>query len=838
MTIKTAFVLLAAMTAATTACSGPSPSTSETFRDTRASLHRAKSCGELTGDLKADAKFKLNESIDRQILSIQRCVQTYGDAACASYGGLGYEYGDRSELGRPTSGAAADNGASGASGATPPAPSSSASSYSQTNVQVKGVDEADIVKTDGARLFLVHGRALKVLKAWPADQLAESSTTDIEGDPSEMFVANGKAVVYSHVNGADVFAAAGVQPKAAYQEFYYPGGGPMPAQRGGGGAGGGMTAASPPAYTSGPYYPLTKITVLDVAASPPVVTREVYFEGGYLDSRRVGNNVRTVLQNPAHGPKLVQSLYELDAPSRAAPSANDPAAGSSGSGSASPTPTPTYPQSGSESIAALDKLRGANIAIIDASQLSDWLPYTFVKDGGKVRAQTIACEDFYIPSVGSTEAGMTEIASLDLGNPAGLPKETAILGRAETVYGSADTLYLAANAWVETPFAWDDGNAPSGSGASGGGTAVSTGNTAAPPPPTQVGTKSVHPLTSGPAGAVSAWPTNKSHIHKFELATDPTFPNYVASGTVAGAVKDQFSLDDKDGFLRIATTESRLYVDSQGKRVQGEFGDPTQTTIVRPNTVNRLFVLGAKGPWLDVVGDAGELAPNEQLYSVRFVGPRGYVTTFRRVDPLFVFDLSQPAAPRRLAELTIPGFSEYMHPLDANHLLTIGRDATTSGRTQGLQLRIFDVTNGAAPAIVQQYTYSSNVYGSSEAEYDHKAFTYFEDKQLLAFPYWSSSSSGGSMRSSLEVFKVDAGAGFSKVGSIDHTSLVSGNPGGYSCGYYSPQVRRGVFLESWVFSVSYGGVVAKDSSNMAAPGATLPLSAPVPNTGYAPTCAY
>jgi hypothetical protein len=232
MTTKTAFALLAVLTAgATTACGGASSSTSDVTRDTRASLHRAKSCGGLLSDLKADAKFKLNESLDRQILSIHKCIQLYGDATCASYGGLDYGYATGgAEKNAPMAGAA-DTGASSSSssgGAAPPTtPAPSASSYSETNVQVKGVDEADIVKTDGSNLFLVHGNTLKVLKAWPADQLAETSSTPIEGDPSEMFVADGKAVVYSTVNGAGIFAAAGVQPKDTYQEFYYPGGGPV-----------------------------------------------------------------------------------------------------------------------------------------------------------------------------------------------------------------------------------------------------------------------------------------------------------------------------------------------------------------------------------------------------------------------------------------------------------------------------------------------------------------------------------------------------------------------------------------------------------------------------------
>jgi hypothetical protein len=217
------------------------------------------------------------------------------------------------------------------------------------------------------------------------------------------------------------------------------------------------------------------------------------------------------------------------------------------------------------------------------------------------------------------------------------------------------------------------------------------------------------------------------------------------------------------------------------------------------------------------------------------MGTRGYVVTFRRVDPLFVIDLANPRKPNVLAGLTIPGFSEYMHPIDENHIMTIGRDASTAGQVQGLALQIFDVTDGTSPKLAFKTIYTGSEYGQSQAEHDHKAFTYFEDKQLLAFPYYSY---GTTMRSSLEVFKVDLGSGFTKLGSIDHTELLAKNPQGYCGGYYGPQVRRGLFLESYVFSVSYGGIVAKDSANLGGTvGVKLPLSAPESNQGYGPVCA-
>ena len=866
MKIHTALVLLAALTSSAAVGCGSSESTSNgpNSGSTRVSLHRSKNCGDLLTDLKADAVFKLNKGIDLQIQSIQKCIIRNGEQSCAYGGYVGGGYnggptalggaaeGDAKGTGAPSPAPPSNSGSSSGSSGTAPIDQSTSTSHSETNNQVAGVDEADFVKTDGKNLYVLHGRAFKVLNAWPANQMAELSTLDIEGTPTEMFVDGGKAVIYSQVNGASLYTATGIKPKDGYQDYYAYGGG----------GGDRMNVGAPssaPYYPGGTtpeaYVPLTKITVLSLDGGAPSVAREMYFEGNYLDSRRVGTHVRTVLSGNAHGPKLKYSIYELY-PQPTNPSypsyPGDPTAvpppdctsSSGGSGTVTTTTDP-YPKTGTEMIAALEQLRAVNKAAVDASQLSDWMPYTFTKNAGAVAVSSVACEDFYVPTTGSTESGLTEVASIDLANPSALARESAILGRAETVYGSADTIYLAAQAWIEPPYMWaDDMTGGSGGGSTGsGGTATPVTEPAPAPAPSAggVGTKTLRPRTTPTTQptVVTAWATSKTHIHKFDFAADPGFPNYVASGTVVGNVKNQFSLDDKDGYLRIATSESRMYLDQDGKYLQPTFPGSTTGPQDRPQTVNHVFTMGVSGGWLNLAGDVGELAPNEQIYSVRFVGGRGYVVTFRRTDPLFVIDLQNPAAPTKIAELTIPGFSEYMHPLDATHLLTIGRDATLTGQTQGLQLQIFDVTDGTNPVVAHKFTYSNTQYGTSEAESNHKAFTYFAEQGTLAFPYYAyapNDGTGGGMHSSLELFRVDVSSGFAKLGSIDHTPLVSAYPYGYCGGYYGPEVRRGVFLDNFVYSISYGGIIAKDVNNLAGAGSQFPLSAPQVNTGYGPSC--
>jgi len=248
----------------------------------------------------------------------------------------------------------------------------------------------------------------------------------------------------------------------------------------------------------------------------------------------------------------------------------------------------------------------------------------------------------------------------------------------------------------------------------------------------------------------------------------------------------------------------------------------------RPQSVSHVFVLGQQGASLGVQGDVGDLAPNEQIYSARFVGDRGYVVTFRQVDPLFVIDLAVPTAPRVAAELKIPGFSEYMHPIDDGHLLTIGQDATLDGQVTGLALQIFDVTDATQPALVHKHVYSNQESGYSEALYNHKAFTYDERLGMLAFPFTGWNTFDGSMRSSLELFRVSLTDGFASLGSVDHSAFFAGgNEYGYCGGYYGVDVRRGLFIEDHVYSISYGGVIASSINSPSVAVASVPLAAPV-----------
>lgn len=746
MHAKTAFVLLMGVVAAV-GCS--SKAGGESVGQSRALLHRAQSCPDLLRLLQEDARAKVNEYFDRQIRQVREYQNVYGDKAVP---------GGSFAAGSAESGAARNTSAA-PTAAPADSQSAGASSYSDTNVQVRGVDEADFVKTNGKYIYLLHGKTFTILNAWPAAELASAASIDIEGAPQEMFVSDNAAVIYSTVDGRKVLEKAGVTPRAEYTDGWGYGGGiamgraepavsvaPMP-------DGGGSYV---------PAIPLTKVTFLSLnQANQPTVTRQVYFEGTYTTSRRVGTDVRTILQGGAHGPSI-RTWFEYQ-------------------------PGQTSPQTVNDMVSAYEQLRQENLARVSASKIEDWVPYTFTKSGDNVTKDTIRCEDFYVPTSGSTEYGITQVHAVDMANAGDPLRSTAIVGQVDTVYASANAMYLAARSWRNDPIVMDMPVA-----SSGGGVAVSE-----PPPSGSPGTPTKQSVLVWDRRAPIT--LNSTHVHKLEFGNTAKFPNYVASGTVPGNVVDQFSLDEKDNVLRISTTEQRLVPN------------------ISSTTYNHVLTLGQNGDSLDKLGGVMDLSPGERIYSTRFIGNKGYVVTFRQIDPLHVIELGDPRNVRETGQLKIEGFSTYLHPLGEGYLLAIGRE---SGK---LMLQIFDVRDPAKPTRVHQTIYDSQqMYGYSDAEQDHKAFTFFDDKGLLAFPFMGSGPSG--TKSTLEVYKVDVAAGFTKLASIDHTDFYTARPQGY-CGY-SPTVRRGMFLENFVYSISFGGVKVNDVNNIGPNVASLALPVP------------
>jgi len=216
--------------------------------------------------------------------------------------------------------------------------------------------------------------------------------------------------------------------------------------------------------------------------------------------------------------------------------------------------------------------------------------------------------------------------------------------------------------------------------------------------------------------------TEKTIINKFSI--DEEKIKYVASGEVPGHILNQFSMDEFEGNFRIATTVPPLF---------GAGGIVADENIKQSK--NNIYVLDKS---MNVVGSLEDLAPGETIYSARFMGERAYLVTFRKVDPLFVIDLSNPEAPNVLGKLKIPGYSDYLHPIDEDHIIGIGKETAEAKEGdfvwyQGMKMAVFDVSDVENPVQLHEVVIGDRGT-DSEALHNHKAFLYDKEKELLVLP--------------------------------------------------------------------------------------------------------
>jgi len=205
----------------------------------------------------------------------------------------------------------------------------------------------------------------------------------------------------------------------------------------------------------------------------------------------------------------------------------------------------------------------------------------------------------------------------------------------------------------------------------------------------------------------------KTIIHKISIDEDKI--EYVAKGSVPGRLLNQFSMDENEDRFRVATT-TEYYTQYQG--------------MVRTNSV---YILDEQ---LNIVGGLDEIAPDESIFSARFMGDRLYLVTFQQIDPFFVIDLSTDT-PKILGELKIPGFSNYLHPYDEEHVIGIGRDTKEIGEDRvqqlGIKIALFNVADVNNPKVTDDIVIGDSST-QSEALYNHKAFFFDKTKGILSIP--------------------------------------------------------------------------------------------------------
>ena len=572
-------------------------------------------------------------------------------------------------------------------------------SYSDTNVQVAGVDEADIVKTDGKYIYVMARDRIYIAEAYPAESARLLTSIAISGfSPQELFVEGDRLMVF----GTTIYTPD--NPTGTVQPGY-----PVTPEAGMGKSG---IAIMP--------YPvrgnLVSIKLYDIKdRSNARLLRSVDIEGSYLTSRKIGSDVYFVINSyPSF-----------------------------------PTPLPL----------ASDIIPAYRESMGDVKPPADLKPIARYSDIG------------YIPP--RQASNFITVASLSIRDAAREMGKTVIVGSGQNVFASLNNLYIAQTSWP----AFDN-----------------------------IG----RPVEDAVQSTV---------ITKFALSGGAV--TYAATGKVKGHILNQFSMDEFDGYFRIATTISG-YVNN------------------RDTSTNNVYVLDGA---LKATGALEDVAPGESIYAVRFMGKRAYLVTFLHVDPLFVIDLSQPAAPRILGKLKIPGYSDYLQPYDETHLIGIGKEVDASidanlihtenavyyTAIQGVKLALFDVSDVANPIEVYKEVIGDRGTESLAAQ-DHKAFLFDKEKGLLVIPVTVAQLKPGQPKNmqgeyvfqGAYVYNLTLKNGFSLKGKVTHydTNDAFQKSGQYFAGGQS-DITRSLYINNVLYTISQSRLQLNDLTSLA----TLPRPA-------------
>ncbi|HEX4906006.1 MAG TPA: beta-propeller domain-containing protein [Acidimicrobiales bacterium] len=277
-----------------------------------------------------------------------------------------------------------------------------------------------------------------------------------------------------------------------------------------------------------------------------------------------------------------------------------------------------------------------------------------------------------------------------------------------------------------------------------------------------------------------------TEVHGFDI-TDPAATTYVGSGAVEGYALNQFSLSEHEGFLRIATTTAPPW------REDGEEGEQSESMVT---------VLDEQAGELVQVGRVSGLGLGERIYAVRYFGDVAAVVTFRQVDPLYLLDLSNPAAPSVAGELKLLGYSAYLHKVADGRLLGVGAAADEDGMVTGAQVTLFDTSDPSSPQVVDQVTFES---GYTSVEYDHHAFLHWPATGLAVIPIEQHGETGTGF---VGAVGLDVTAdGLTEAGRASHQDDASGSE-------WWPSINRSFVDGDSLYTVSEVGIERADLGDL------------------------
>lgn len=531
-------------------------------------------------------------------------------------------------------------------------------SFSTTNIQVEGIDESDVSKTDGSYIYSLSEQNVIITRALPADKLAIVSTIKLDSRPQELYVHGDKLIVFGFSNQAVSISSAKI--------------------------------AAP--YLL-PQSSFTFIAAYDISdRSAPRLVRRLELEGNYVSSRLIENRLYFVTST--------YNFYPL----------------------ADETPLPRVMENGK---------------VISSDQ--DNATYRYP-------------EVYYVDTPSSLNA--TTVTLFDLDHFSEIPSsQVYLMPSSETVYASHDNLYLAYTKYLSEyqlrmtvareilashlsprqrqlieQISATDGAILNDDEKLNKINQVIESYIASLSPDEQTSFGKQLEEEFNRRHPDLGKELEKTVIHKISLADGRL--SYQGSGEVSGRLLNQYSIDEYGGNLRLATTRQRNWF------MPFFFGRGVAADIAPApsESYNNIYVLDGS---LKTIGSIEDLAQGESIYSVRFMGVRGYLVTFRQVDPLFVLDLAVPEKPVVLGQLKVPGFSNYLHPYSDTIMIGLGKEATEQEGQRvevgGLKVSLFDVSVPADPKEISSVVLGGRGSDSS-ALYDYKAVLFSKEKNLLAFP--------------------------------------------------------------------------------------------------------
>lgn len=569
--------------------------------------------------------------------------------------------------------------------------------HSETNTQVDGVDEGDVIETDGMYLYVLNGSELRIVEAFPADEMNEIARIGFNGTPVAEYLDGDRLTVVS----------------SQYSYSF-----------------GDARMALP--IWGGPTSHQTIVSVFDVSdPSAPTLEKEATIDGFYVDSRFIDGQVHVITSNDVSLPAPeVSGTTTIDVPIYyfgLPVIVDDVVAGDSLNITASED-TPEL----AESLEFREVTQQIEVPVYESRE--SYL--------ARVRVDIDAYIDEALPSYGI-------VTSQGFGATGAVSELTAI---AKVADGDSDSLLSVVSIDVRDP---QPGLVSSSS--------VFADYT------NGIYANREHLYVFSPV-----WESDGSQtrILEFAWANGDREIELIGTGVVDGTLHNQFSADEFDGRLRIATTTSEF--------VDGVFSQS-----------NHLTVLENVDGTLTPVGSVDGFAPGEQIYSVRFHGEQAFVVTFRQVDPLFVFDLSDPTAPVITGELEVPGFSSYLQVIDDSHLLAIGRSTDTFAT----KVALYDISDPSQPREIDEDILPSWTW--SLAEWDHHAVGWYDTHDTLAIPVSGYDFESG-FHNELLVFRIDVTQ--SGESAIELAGSVADDS----------YIVRSAYIEDVLYTISGNSVIATD----------------------------